>query len=84
MNKDVTLKPDFSTGYAQTSLPPEVGSSELRELPRSDKPEVSCAGGCGSQTNNPEHFGWARLEITGRYRCGACTRALAAVSKLGS
>ena len=83
MNKDVTLKPGLSTGYAQTASTVPVDSSGPRVAPSGNEPEVGCAGGCGLKSNNPEALGWARLEITGRYRCGDCTRALAAVSKLG-
>jgi predicted SprT family Zn-dependent metalloprotease len=40
------------------------------------KPEVSCAGGCGQKVEEPSKVGWDLLPITGRYRCGSCTRAL--------
>lgn len=39
---------------------------------------IGCAGGCGLAVlaESIESSGWARLDITGRYRCGACERAL--------
>lgn len=45
------------------------------------KPEYSCLGGCGKKSENPEHQGWELLPITGRYRCGACSRELEVVGR---
>lgn len=33
---------------------------------------VGCSGGCSLKVANPLTAGWDYLEITGRYRCGAC------------
>jgi len=33
---------------------------------------ISCASGCGRQAESPEQAGWDYLQITGRWRCGAC------------
>lgn len=43
-----------------------------------EEPEISCAGGCGLKATEQraEQLGWARLPITGRSRCGKCTREL--------
>lgn len=43
------------------------------------KPEpvsTGCAAGCGAKEENPEHAGWLYLQITKRWRCPTCTRAL--------
>lgn len=45
-----------------------------------DEPTITCYGGCGLQVVDPEQRGWELLPITGKYRCAACSRALAAVS----
>lgn len=45
------------------------------------KTEVSCAGGCGAKTTEPEALGWELLPITGRWRCGACTGELRAADR---
>lgn len=47
------------------------------------EPEVGCAGGCGTKLTEQqaEQAGWERLPITGRMRCGACTRWLQKVSQ---
>lgn len=43
-----------------------------------DSPTIGCAGGCGRKTlaAGIEQSGWSCLEITGRYRCGECSRVL--------
>lgn len=38
--------------------------------------EVFCAGGCKTSVPSPEKAGWSFLQITGRWRCGACEGAL--------
>ncbi len=52
---------------------------------------VTCGGGCKSffEADDPnklvkmaEEAGWSSLEITGRYRCGACGRELARIATL--
>lgn len=43
---------------------------------------IGCSGGCGLAVLDPVLAGWERLEITGRYRCGECTRKLEAMRHL--
>jgi len=37
---------------------------------------VACYGGCSRRSENPEQEGWELLPITGKYRCGQCSRDL--------
>lgn len=39
---------------------------------------IGCSASCGKRVpaDQIEHVGWQRLAITGRYRCGDCSRAL--------
>ena len=44
---------------------------------------IRCCDGCGASVpaDKVNDGGWVRLEITGRYRCIACVRALDAINK---
>ena len=43
--------------------------------------EVRCADGCGNTSMAPQNEGWARMEITQRYRCPKCNRQLMEVNR---
>jgi len=55
----------------------------MSTVPMVDEPTISCAGGCGVKKTEQqaEAAGWARLPITGRMRCGICTRQLEEVGR---
>jgi hypothetical protein len=54
--------------------------------PGYEEPLISCIGGCDKKLTEQqaELMGWQRLPITGRMRCGACTRQLEIVGRIGS
>ena len=41
---------------------------------------IGCAGGCGKSITTEElkTAGWSYMDLTGKYRCADCDRALAA------
>lgn len=43
---------------------------------------IPCSAGCKRAELDPGAAGWSQLEITGWWRCGACTRELHAASSL--
>jgi hypothetical protein len=51
-------------------------------MAQTDDISVHCSAGCKASTDDPVRAGWQALQITGRYRCGACTRALHAVRNI--
>lgn len=48
--------------------------------------EFKCAGGCGrvilDPETNPSEPGWGYLPISGRWRCGQCTRELQEAARM--
>lgn len=43
---------------------------------------ISCSAGCKRQVEDPAQAGWWFLEISSRWRCGACDRELRAASEI--
>lgn len=61
-----------------------MNPDEPTPKPAMDAPTISCSAGCKRSVLAADILGsgWYYLEITGRYRCQACTRELAEASKL--
>lgn len=62
----------------------EVWSRTTSDMAQQDDTRISCNDGCKDSVKDMDEAmakAWHYLQITKRYRCVACARALAAINK---